>query len=81
MLGRESEITLFWGEHVMPCHEHGVSLDESHEESTEDCFAGRRERRAWPSEDREVINEILVMVMKINNVKENRKWVVFSSIF
>lgn len=67
MLGRESEMTLFWGEQVMPCHEHGVCLDGSHEDSTEeeeeDCFAGRRERRAWPSEDKEVTNKIFAMVM------------------
>lgn len=24
VFGRDREITLFWGEHVMPCHEHGV---------------------------------------------------------
>lgn len=82
ILGRESEITLFCGEHVMPCHEHGVWLDGFHEESTEeDSFAGTRESRAWPSEDREVTVVSLVIVMKMmNNVEENRqlsKWVSF----
>lgn len=60
MLGRESEITLSCGEHVMPCHAHGVELDGFHEESTADddfeegSAAARRERRACPSGDREV---------------------------
>lgn len=75
MLGREREITLFCGEHVIPCHEHGVWLDGFHEESTKgDCFAGRRERRAWPSGDREETKVSLVIVMKMmNNMKEKRE--------
>lgn len=55
VFGSESEITLFCGEHVMPCHEHGVRLEGSHEDRIEEdnldegSVAARRERRACPS--------------------------------
>lgn len=58
MFGRESEMTLFCGEHVTPCHAHGVELDGFHEERTGDddfaegSTAARRERRASPSGER-----------------------------
>jgi len=53
--GIEREMTLPFGEQVMPCHEQGVELDGSHVERTEeDDFAGMRERRTCPSGEREV---------------------------
>jgi hypothetical protein len=80
VLGREREITLFCGEHVMPCQEHGVRLDGFHEERIdEDAFADGsaaeiRERRASPSEDREATTNVLVMVnIIIKNEQNNRK--------
>lgn len=55
MFGREREMTLFCGEQVIPCHEHGVELDGFHEERTEEVSLteDRRERSASPSEDRD----------------------------
>ena len=80
VLGREREITLFCGEHVMPCQEHGVRPDGFHEERIdEDAFADGsvaeiRERRASPSEDREATKNVLVMVnIIIKNEQNNRK--------
>lgn len=69
MLGREREITLFCGEHVMPCHVHGVGLDGFQEERIEDdalaegSAAERRERRACPSGEREVTSNFFVIVV------------------
>ena len=71
-------MTLFCGEHVMPCHEHGVWLDGFHEERIdEDAFADGpaaeiRERRVSPSEDREATKIVLAMVNIIIK-KNNRK--------
>lgn len=65
MLGSDREITLFCGEHVIPCHKHGVELFGFHEESTgEEAFADgsasdKRERRASPSGDKEVTKSVL----------------------
>lgn len=36
VFGIEREMTLFCGEHVTPCHEHGVIEDEFHDERTAD---------------------------------------------
>lgn len=68
VLGRDREMTLFCGEHVMPCHEHGVGLDGSHEERTEEdalaegSEAERRQRRALPSAEREETSNVLFRV-------------------
>lgn len=86
VLGREREITLFCGEHVMPCHEHGVGLDGFHEERIdEDAFADWsaaeiRERRASPSEDRETTKNVLVLVIIITKNEQNKRewWLGFS---
>lgn len=75
--GIEREMTLPCGEQVMPFHEQGVELEGFHEERTEgdDCAAGpaadRRERRACPSEERQV-TPIFVRVRQSNS-KENSK--------
>lgn len=50
VLGREIEITLFCGEHLIPCHEHGVGDDEFHEER--ELPEERRESRVSPSGDK-----------------------------
>lgn len=69
VLGREREMTLVCGEHVMPCHEHGFGLDGFHEERMEeDALAEgsqeeRRERRACPSGEREVTSKVFVVVI------------------
>jgi hypothetical protein len=68
MLGRDTEMTLSCGEHAMPCHEHGVGLDGFHEERTEEdalkegSVVERRERRAFPSAEREETSNVLVIV-------------------
>lgn len=68
VLGREREMTLFCGEHVMPCQVHGVGLDGFHVERMEEealaegSAAESRERRACPSGEREVTINILVRV-------------------
>lgn len=60
VFGRVTDTTLFWGEQVIPCHEHGVWLDGFQEESNgdEDLAKGSaeesRESRVWPSGEREV---------------------------
>lgn len=57
VFGIEREMTLFCGEHVMPCHEHGVGEDEFHvdkigDESLErESPEVRRESKASPSGD------------------------------
>lgn len=54
MFGIEREMTLFCGEQVTPCHEHGVSEDEFQEERmVESAEVERRESRVWPSGERE----------------------------
>ena len=45
VFGRASEMTLPWGEQVMPCHEQGVGLDGFQEERTGE------EDLEWESED------------------------------
>lgn len=58
VLGIERDITLFCGEQVIPCHEHGVSEDEFHEERMleevleREPAEERRESRVWPSGER-----------------------------
>lgn len=75
VFGREREITLSCGEHVMPCQEHGVWLLGFHEKRIdEDAFAdgsaaAKRERSASPSGEREVTKSVLLMAM----LKRNRK--------
>ena len=75
MSGIEREMTLPCGEQVMPFHEQGVELEGFHEERTEgddDFAAGRRERRACPSGERQVTPIFVVRVRQKNN-KENNK--------
>lgn len=63
VLGREMEMTLFCGEQVMPCHEHGVWVLGFHEERIDEdaAFADgppaadKSERRASPSAERESV--------------------------
>ena len=80
VIGREREITLSCGEQVMPCQEHGVWLFGFHEERIdEDAFADgsaadKRERRASPSDERELTKSVLVMAMLKRN-RKNKKWV------
>lgn len=75
MLGRERDMTLFCGEQVMPCHEHGVGWEGFHVGSMEDgdamLAAAMRERRAWPSGEREEMKE--VVKDKKNNDKKERE--------
>jgi len=73
--GIEREMTLPCGEQVMPFHEQGVELEGFHEERTEgddDFAAGRRERRACPSGERQV-TPIFVVRVRQKNSKENNK--------
>ena len=75
MSGIEREMTLPCGEQVMPFHEQGVELEGFHEERTEgddDFAAGRRERRACPSGERQV-TPIFVVRVRQKNSKENNK--------
>ena len=74
MSGIEREMTLPCGEQVMPFHEQGVELEGFHEERTEgdDLAAGRRERRACPSGERQV-TPIFVVRVRQKNSKENNK--------
>lgn len=59
---------------MTPCHEHGVWLDGFHvertgdEEEEEEPKAVRRERRAWPSEEREVTR-----VLELENQMKKKK--------
>ncbi|KAM0018459.1 hypothetical protein Hdeb2414_s0026g00674321 [Helianthus debilis subsp. tardiflorus] len=68
VLGIEMEITLFCGEHVMPCHEHGVGEDGVHDgrvvvlerEPPEE----RRESKASPSGERVEMNGVRIKKVK-----------------
>lgn len=68
ILGRETDMTLFCGEQVMPCQEQGVELDGFQvERIEEDCLTKgseeeRRERRTWPSWDKDVTTWVLIIV-------------------
>lgn len=79
VLGREREITLLCGEHVMPCQEQGFGLDGFHEESTdEDDFADgsaaeRRDKRACPSGEREETNSTAFFMIRPKNTRNNKK--------
>lgn len=87
MSGIEREMTLPCGEQVMPFHEHGVELDGFHEERTEgdDLAAGpasdRRERRACPSGERQVLTSIFVMVRQKNSKENNKLVTLWGTIF
>lgn len=88
VLGREREMTLFCGEHVTPCHEHGVGLDGFHEDRideddfTDGSAAERRERRACPSADRDDTRSTVWVMIKIiitkNEENKRKEWVGFS---
>lgn len=76
VFGIESEITLFCGEQVIPCHEQGVEeFDGFQEERIGDLELGsedeRRERRVWPSGEREVTSTGVSTVVKINTTTHN----------
>lgn len=68
VFGMESEITLFCGEQVIPCHEQGVKFDGFQEQRIGDLELGsedeRRERRAMPSGEREVTSSGATVVHK-----------------
>lgn len=53
VFGRDREMTREEGEHVTPCHEHGVAEEGSHEGRRENGVEGRSERSAFPSWERE----------------------------
>ena len=78
VFGRETEMTLPWGEQVIPSHEHGVGLEGFQEESTDDLDlvkgseAERRETRAWPSGEREVTS-VLGLTMKLKQKQKVKK--------
>lgn len=83
--GRESEMTLFCGEQVMPCHEHGVWLDGFHEESIDDeddlgDGLVSKERRACPSGEREVTGTVALNQKKKKHNKNEREMVLVFSI-
>lgn len=70
-------MTLPCGEQVMPFHEQGVELEGFHEERTEgddDFAAGRRERRACPSGERQVTPIFVVRVRQKNNKEAQQQW-------
>lgn len=76
MSGMETEITLLSAEHVMPYHEHGVLSCGSHEEKSDeeednDCLF--KERRAWPSDERERVGWAMeTHEPKRNKIKKRR---------
>jgi hypothetical protein len=49
VFGRDRDMTREEGEHVTPCHEHGVAEDRSHEGRSGNGVVGRRDRSAFPS--------------------------------
>jgi hypothetical protein len=51
VLGRERDTTRLCGEHVTPCHEHGVEAVGSHDGSPGDGAAGSSDSSAFPSGD------------------------------
>lgn len=66
--GIETEMTLLSAEHVMPYHEHGVWSCGSQEEKS-DGDGLLRERRAWPSDERERVG----WAMETHEQNKNKK--------
>ena len=65
VLGSESEMTLWSGEHVMNFHEHGVGLEGVQLEKRDEFDGGMRERSACPSGESAV---------RVRDTKENTMW-------